>query len=426
MKKALVIFLAMALLATVAYAGTQPKAGGPVTVKVLAYGDNSNQEGQNWVRIVDAFMAANPDITIDYEMLYDEAYHNKVSARLASGDIPHMAYMGADARWSASWAEAGQQVDHRDFLDPNYYDLDLIGPMGPNGEIWEIPLGTANLCTVLYFNTELAAELGLSEPATYEELAAMAPVCQEAGIEVISIDGADGWAWGSCLMSTVIARMSGNPNWVKEAVEGMHKFNDPVFVDSLAFLRRLVDDGVISDKSLLVDYGTNLSNYSNKKALFVIQGQWASGGIDKAVADVTKMMAWPVLPGEKGAANTIAAAINPGYGLTKAGYEDPAVREAALKFLKYYNSEPEVTQRLLDGGIVAPVLKGYVPPDGLQPISVSKLELAQSISGISNVIDAYLSGAPNDALNAGMQAIVAGEKTPEDVANEVQELLAGM
>jgi raffinose/stachyose/melibiose transport system substrate-binding protein len=79
----------------------------------MAYGDNSNPEGVNWVRIVDAFHKANPGIKIDYELLYDEAYHQKVAARLASGDVPHLAYMGADARWGAPWKESGQQFDHR-------------------------------------------------------------------------------------------------------------------------------------------------------------------------------------------------------------------------------------------------------------------------------------------------------------------------
>jgi raffinose/stachyose/melibiose transport system substrate-binding protein len=331
--------------------------------------------------------------------------------------------MGADARWAAAWAEAGQQVDHRGLIDANYYDLGLIGPMGPNGEIWEIPLGTSNLCTVLYMNTALIKELGLAEPKTYADMVAMVPAAKAVGIDVVSIDGADGWAWGSCLMSTIIARISGNANWVKEAVEGKHKFTDKALVDSLKMLQQMVKDGVISDKSVLVDYGTNTSNFSNKKALFMVQGQWASGSIDKAVADVTKLMAWPSFPGETGTKGSIAAAINPGYGLTKAATTDAATKAAALKFIKYFNSEPEVTQRLLDGGIVAPVLKNFVAPDDLSPINKSKLALAQSGPTITNVIDAYLSGAPNDALNAGMQAIVVGEKTPEQVAAEVEGLL---
>lgn len=425
MKKALVICLVMVMAAVAAFAGTtaDPKVSN-VAVKVLGYGDNSNAEGQNWVRIVAAFEAANPNIDIDDELLYDEAYHQKAAARLASGDVPHVAYMGADARWGAIWKEAGQQYDHRDVMDAGYYDMSMIPPMGDGGEIWEIPLGSSNLCTVLYMNTDLVKELGLSEPKTYADMVSMVPAAQAAGIDVVSIDGADGWAWGSCLMSTIIARMSGDPNWVKDAVEGKNKFTDPAMVDSLSMLKTMVADGVISDKSVLVDYGTNISNFSNKKALFMVQGQWAAGSIDKAVADVTKMMVWPAFPGEKtGAKGSIAAAIQVGYGLTKAGADDPNIREAALKFIKYFNSEAEVTQRLRDGAIVSPILKGYVPPDDLPAVIKSKVALAQTAPIETNVIDAYLSGPPNDTLNAGMQAIVVGDKEPGALAAEVEGLL---
>ena len=397
---------------------------GKVVVKAMAYGDNSNQEGVNWVRIVDTFEKANPDIDIDYEMLYDEAYHQKVVARLAAGDIPDLAYMGADARWGAPWKEAGQQFDHRDVIDWNYYDASLVPPMGPNGEVFEIPLGTSNITTVLFMNEKLMQSLGLSAPKTYADLVAMVPVARKAGIEVVGIDGADGWAWGSCLMSTIIARISGDPQWVSKAVAGQYKFTDKAFVDSLAFLERMVKDGVISSKSVLIDYGANVSNYSNGKALFMVQGQWVAGGIENPeVANNTAMLAWPTLPGEKpGNEGSVAAAIQVGYGLTKSGASDPAVRDAALKFIQYFYSEPETTQRLRDGAIVAPILKGYQVPADLPAIVKQKVALAQR-APVTDVIDAYLSGDANEALNTGMQKIVSGQATPQQIAAQVESLV---
>ena len=397
---------------------------GKVVVKAMAYGDNSNQEGVNWVRIVDTFEKANPDIDIDYEMLYDEAYHQKVVARIAAGDIPDLAYMGADARWGAPWKEAGQQFDHRDVIDWNYYDASLVPPMGPNGEVFEIPLGTSNITTVLFMNEKLMQSLGLSAPKTYADLVAMVPVARKAGIEVVGIDGADGWAWGSCLMSTIIARISGDPQWVSKAVAGQYKFTDKAFVDSLAFLEKMVKDGVISSKSVLIDYGANVSNYSNGKALFMVQGQWVAGGIENPeVANNTAMLAWPTLPGEKpGNEGSVAAAIQVGYGLTKSGASDPAVRDAALKFIQYFYSEPETTQRLRDGAIVAPILKGYQVPADLPAIVKQKVALAQK-APVTDVIDAYLSGDANEALNTGMQKIVSGQATPQQIAAQVESLV---
>jgi raffinose/stachyose/melibiose transport system substrate-binding protein len=424
MKKLLHVFLALILIAAVVFVfGCKKESAAKVVVKTMAYGDNSNPEGVNWLRIVDAFEKKNPKIDIDFELLYDEAYHQKVVARLAAGDVPHLAYMGADARWGAPWKEAGQQYNHKPHLDAKYYDLSLIPPMGANGEIWEIPLGTSNITTVLYMNEKLVKSLGFSAPKTYQDIVAMVPAAKAKGLDVISIDGADGWAWGSCLMSCVIARLAGDPAWVSKAVAGQYKFTDQVFVDSLAFIETMVKDGVIAPKSLLVDYGANLSNFSNEKALFMVQGQWIAGSIENPeVANNTLMMAWPTLPGEKPAtAGSVAAAISVGYGITKAGAADPAVRDAALKFLQYFYSHAETTQRLRDGAIVAPVLKNFKVPDDLPRLVKQKVALAKSAMN-TDVIDAFLSGAPNDALNAGMQKIAAGQATAKKIAEEVEAL----
>jgi raffinose/stachyose/melibiose transport system substrate-binding protein len=426
MKKATAILAVLLLLSAASlFAGGQSGAKAEVVVvKTMAYGDQSNPEGVNWLRIVDYFEKDNPNIDIDFELLYDEAYHQKVVARLAAGDIPDLAYMGADARWGLPWKEAGQQFDHRPYMDASYYDLSLIPDMGPNGEIWEIPLGTSNITTVLYMNENLAKSLGFPAPKTYQEMAAVAPKAQAQGLDVVSIDGADGWAWGSCLMSGIIARISGDPHWVSKAVEGQNKFTDKAMVDSLSLITTMIKDGVISPKSVLVDYGANLSNYSNQKALFMVQGQWIAGSIENPeVAQNTFMMAWPKLPGEKAAtAGSVAAAIQVGYGLTKQGGTNPPVRDAALKFLQVFYSHAETEQRLRDGAIVAPILKNFKVPDDLPRIVKQKVELAQSAMN-TDVIDAFLSGAPNDTLNAGMQKIASGQSTAKDVAAEVESLL---
>ncbi|AEJ60529.1 extracellular solute-binding protein family 1 [Spirochaeta thermophila DSM 6578] len=425
MKRVLCLVLTLFLLAGTIFAGGKQEgaAAGKVTLDVLAYGDAANVEGQQWISIVEGFMSENPDIEIKYELLYDEAYHQKRTARIAAGDVPDLAYLGADARWGKDWMEAGLLVDHRKWLDPGYYDLSLIPPMGPNGEVWYVPLGTSNITTVLYMNRALVEQLGFSAPKTYEDLVAMVPTARAKGLNVVEIAGADGWVWGSCLMSGVVGRITGDPTWVQKAVKGEKKFTDPEFVASLALLKKMVDDGVISSKCLLVNYGTALSNFNNQKALFMIDGQWRAGGIDPTLAENVELLPIPKLPGEKpNVAGSAAAAISVGYGLTKAGADDPAKREAGLRFLQYFNSPMWVEQRLRDGAIVAPILKNFPLPDDLPTIVKRKVVFAQGVKVITDVIDAHLSGAANDALNAGMQKIVGGQATAEEVAAQVEKL----
>ena len=424
MKKALIFMLVALVLSFGIYAnGSDEENGGKkITLNVLGYGDNSNQEGIIWNKQIAEFKEMHPEVNIVSELLYDEAYHQKVTARLAAGDAPHVAYMGADARWGAPWKEAGMQVDNRPYIDPEVFDYSLIPEMGSNGERYYIPIGTGNITTVLYANVPLLESLGLDVPKTYEDMVAMVPVAKKAGLEVVSIAGADSWVWGSCFLSSLIARTSGDPKWVSKAVNGENKFNDPAMVDALALVKRMVDDGVISEKAVLVDYGAALSNFSNQKSLFMIDGQWRAGGVENPdVRNNMKLMALPVMPGEKSStAGSVAAAWSVGYGLTKKAIDD-GVDKIAGDFIAYINNEKWSTQRLRDGAIVAPVLKNYQVPSDLPPEAAQKVALAQSAM-TTEVIDAFLTGPPNDTLNEGMQKIASGSATPKEVADAVESL----
>ncbi|MBN1409210.1 MAG: carbohydrate ABC transporter substrate-binding protein [Spirochaetales bacterium] len=187
MKKVILIVFFLIIIIGMAIAGTQLKEGGAIVVKTMAYGSPSNSEGQDWLRIVDAFEMENPNIDIAYELLYGDAYHQKVNARLASGDIPHLAYMGTMGKWSEPWQAAGQQTDLRPYIDANFIDISLIPPMGPNGEIWEIPLGRVEFTSILYMNMALADSYSLTQPVTYDDLLAMVPTAQANGKNVVSI-----------------------------------------------------------------------------------------------------------------------------------------------------------------------------------------------------------------------------------------------
>jgi raffinose/stachyose/melibiose transport system substrate-binding protein len=55
-------------------------------------------------------------------------------------------------------------------------------------------------------------------------------------------------------------------------------------------------------------------------------------------------------------------------------------------------------------------------------LSKQKVVLAQSALN-TDVIDAFLSGDANEALNTGMQKIVSGQATPLQIANQVESLM---
>jgi len=419
-KKIILVSLFAVLAFGLVFAAPSKDKSGKTVLKVLAYGDNSNAEGQNFVRLVTAFEKANPDIKVDFELLYDDAYHSKAKARIASGDVPHVAYFSSDKRWGGSWREAGLLVDHTPYLNTALYNIDAF-PL-QNGAREYVPLGTTNDCTVLFANTALLNELGLSMPKTYADMVAMVPVAKAKGIEVLTVGGAADWVWGSCVLSAFISRTTGLLDAPEQIVNGTKKVTDADVVAALDFLNTMVNDGVITSNAVLVDTQQAVSNFSNKKALFLLGGQWEAGGIVPEIAKDTKLVSFPSIPGEKAsAALSSAGAIQVGYGFTKQAVTDGVVN-AAVKFLDYLNNDAEVIQRLRDGAIVAPVTYAAIPSD--MPAIINE-KVAYGAAGYpsAQVIDSYLSGDPNDLLNAGMQQIVAGKATAAEIAAKVQAAL---
>lgn len=421
MKKLLAVTCVLAIAASLFAAPKAKKAKKvkQVTLNIMGYGDNSNSEGQTFKRICEEFEAENPDVKIDYEMLYDEAYHQKAVSRLAAGDVPDIAYMGADARWGAEWQEAGQQINNVPFY-PSNIDASLVPDFFGNGNKPYLPLGGSNYCTVVAINMDLLNKIGGKVPETYDDMKALAKLCKANGIQLMSTHGADGWVWGSCVMSGIIPRTTGDLKWIEKAVNKQVKFTDKGFVDALSVLSTWVKDGVLDPNSVLTDNGTGMSNFVNGKYLMYIDGQWAFGENNLgALSKSVKLISIPQVPGEKACAGSLAGAWQVGYGITKQGAKDKKVLDAAKRWIAYFYSYDETVQRLQDGGISAPIIKDFKLPAGMDPCIAEKAKLGAYPS--CYVIDSYLTGVANDTLNAGMQDIVSGKITAEALAKNVQK-----
>ena len=132
-------------------------------------------------------------------------------------------------------------------------------------------------------------------------------------------------------------------------------------------------------------------------------------------------MPWPVMPYDKpGMKGSIPAAWTVGYGVMKQAVDD-GVDGLAAEFLAMINNMEWSTQRLTSGAIVAPVIKGYKLPSNVPVETAQKIALAAN-APFSQVIDAYLAGPPNGALNEGMQKIVTGTATAAEIAAAVEAL----
>ena len=389
-----------------------------VPLDIMAYGDNSSPEGQLIAQTIKDFQAANPNIAVTSSITFNDPFHEKARARVAGKNAPDVIYLWPGAK-SGYIYNAGLGVDYGKYVDKSKFLAAALAPQGPKGEVYEVPMGLTNT-SVLFENTALLKQLGVQEPKSYADLVALVAPLKAKGIAVISFAGSQDWVYNSCLVSTLVGRFTGDANWVKDTVDGKHKFTDKGFVDALAFMKKMFDDGVISPASVQNDYGASLAQFLAGKALFTLDGDWRAGGMGDGFEVNVKLLNLPALPGEK-LANSSSVVGATGYGMTTQALRDPKVADAAKKFIDFYNSEAQATLRLT-GGVATTSLVSLSknPPADTPLLMKARLALTASVVPV-NVMDNFIPEQAMTPFATGMVQIVLGKATPAQVAADLEK-----
>ncbi|MBL8965604.1 MAG: extracellular solute-binding protein [Spirochaetaceae bacterium] len=424
-KRILFALLAAVVVAGLLLGGCAQKSS-KVTLKVLNYADATTPGYAVEKKIWDDFRAANPDINLEYEELFNEPFHQKTEAYAAAGKLPDVLYMWPSGRSSTLYNKKLVK-DLTPFLAADkakYLEATMVPQM--NGIIGELPLTITNT-HMLYVNTKLLAELGLKEPATYEDLKAMVPVAKKAGKDVILMAAKDDWVLQSCLFSMISGRMAGD-KFIDDALAGKAKFTDKPFVDALAFVGTMIKDGVMSKNILQVAYGEGPALFAAGKSLFYIDGEWRAGAfitdpntgkalIAPADQKNIKLTVLPAIAGET-LPGSSSAVVGTGFGMSAAVKSGSAVEKAAWKLISYMASPEVAKQRLETGAFARASIKG-VTSDKLEPIQ--QMNAAFAPAAASYVLDGVLDAKVYGPINVGLQEIILGSKTAEQVAADTQK-----
>lgn len=430
--KRITVVVALVLAALVLVTGCSKKeaaeSSGKVTLRVLNYADAAEAGYAIEKKIWDDFRAANPDIILEYEELFDEPFHHKTEAYAASGNLPDVLFMWPSGR-SSTLYNKGLVKDLTPLVAPIKNNLEpyATAPQA-HGILGEIPQTNTNT-SYMFVNDGLLKQLGLEKPKTYQDMVNMVPVARAAGVEVLIMPAMDDWVFQSCLFSLVSGRLAGD-EFIDAALAGNAKFTDQKFVDVLDFFAKLVKDGVMNKNVLNIDYGQGPNLFASGKCLFYIDGDWRVGAFitdpetGEALIPVNEqpnysIMNFPAIPGEINK-NSSSVIVGTGYGMN-ANIPAGSAKEAAAWRLIQYLVSPEVAKQKLESGAFLTASWIGVTSDKLEPLSraAAKVEVDIPTYVIDGVLDAQVFGP----INVGLQEIVLGTKTPAQVAADTQKAL---
>jgi len=392
--------------------GEDEAAGGGQTLRYLV----EQQEDATAQKALQEHIAADfteeSGIEVELETLPLDVMRTVLQTQLRSGEGPDVFAWGSGPGFGGALAEAGLVMD----LTPAYeergwevYDF-AKQRVTVDDKVYGLP-GEAETIG-LFYNKDVFAELGLEEPQTLQDLEAASQAVREAGLTPMAVGNKEGWEGGH-LLSMALSSIVGSEG-MEALVSGEKPWTSPEVVAALKLWQDYNRAGYLPESPTSVDYDTSTALFYSGDAAMIPTGSWLVAELeDNADFEV----GYIPFPGPDG----------PGIfagGLGSGPYVSATTdnEEAALEFLDFLAS-PEHAKWTVEN--LATIPPREVDTQGVEasPLFAQVLEDTAKLSESGDFgynIDVLVSDAFNEAMYDGMQAVLTGQATPEQVAASLE------
>ena len=278
--------------------------------------------------------------------------------------------------------------------------------------IYGVPIDVSNI--QMLYNKDLFKKAGLdpqSPPRTFEQFLAAGKKLKEAGIQGFVSGWAETWMI-DCLASNFAFNIMGEKK-IMRTFEGKVPYTDPDWISVFGLFKEMAEAGVLAKGIVTMNNKDAEQNFANERYAFAFNGSWCvnvyqgmNPNLNYAAMFVPRVSErYPML-------------IWGGAGSSFMVNANSKNKEKAVEFLKWF-SDTEQQAYLAQATNNLPANK-----DCLAGISPMLSQFAQSMENTThpNIWPVHEKGPVVEAFTVGIQSIILGTKTPEQVAQEVQEV----
>ncbi len=414
-KKSIAVMLTASMLmgTTAGMTVAQAAEGERPEVRVLIKWAES--QISNWTELVDEYNAdeSNP-VTINLEFYGSEGYDDKVKAELI-GDDPAGVVQLMKTTFN-EYSANGQLEELSGFIEDQGWNynpgaLAWAGPLNnEDGGVYGIPDFANTSC--IFYNTQIFEELNLEIPTDIESLKAVSATLNENGYKAI-VTGATNWC-ATDLLAKVQAQLVG-ADFLVQCYNNEAKYNDPQMVEALTIVNDLVEAGVIDKSSADYTDDDAIAEFVMGNAAMYTAHTGMASAIDSVKDedfryDVIETMNFVDEP------KTSVSVTWGSMWCIPSNVQDKEAAEAALAFLfgeKVQKSDVEDLGKIVNvdewnAGLTHPAL-----------LTASK-QLAGAGTADSFYLLDMVSAKVLDNLNKGIQEMIQGSKTPQEVMDNAQ------
>lgn len=383
----------------------------------------SDQRTEFMKEIMTQFRAKYTNYEIDEQQIPRDQYQTKLKTQAAAGQLPDAFVIWPNAM-TIEFSKAGLLADINDLLSRETEWKDkFIGraleEFTVDGKTYSAGLGVS-VTSIVFYNKALFEKYNLTYPTNYAELKKAITTFKENKVIPIAHGNKAKWPAQSSIISCLANRYTGS-EWLDNVLaKNGAKFTDPEFVAALTTFKEITDMGAFNKDFSSIDNVQARDYFYRGDAAMMIEGSWAVPDlIEKLTPEMKPNIELGILPafeGGKGDANVMSGVSATGIAINaKASPE----QKTAVENLIMFTTNSDAQKLYAKSNIPVSYKDVDIDSSTSDPI-YTKLTKLISDHPLVTVYDSALNSEQADIVNNGLQAIMSNQKTPEQIAEQLQ------
>jgi len=388
-----------------------PKAENePVTLTVWSW---RTEDEKAYNEIFDVYEKEHPNVTVEFVPFVATDYNNILATGLTGEGGPDVVQLRAYGGLQPL-VEAGQlePLDGKVKTLDNFTPSILKGATGiKDGHIYGVPFGIQAVAA--YYNKGIFDKLGLSEPTTWDEFINVLETLKKEGYTPIAAPAKDTWML-PIIHDAVGAPRYGGPEFEKKVLAGETDFTDPNYVASIQLVKDL--QPYMPENVVGVGYQDARTLFITEMAPMFIGGSFEVGyWRDQAPDMEIGIFRVPPAPDSVHDGPLTPGWMDGSYGVNV----NSDAKEEAIKLVEWMGT-PEFGQMFTEKIKQLSPLPEAKPTDPLLQ-QFAKYYAETPASYLMLVNFRYGDPSGSTLLGNGIQKMLLGDMTAEEVAQSVQE-----
>lgn len=337
----LVLVMSLGLLSGCGGGGGNESTGGESNVlKMMCVGTAADAYVPGYNKVIEDFNNSNEfGVKVEIEYIANSDYKTKLTTLMASDSEPDIIFT-----WELGYLEAfvngGKIVSLQPYLDEDTawkdsFNDGMLEQLTYNGEVYGIP--TQESAAIMYYNTKIFEDNGLSVPTTYQEYLDCCETLKAAGVTPVALASTPDDAW---LVSQYIQQLSNGiagDKLFNDLKAGTGAWDDPAFIQAAELFAAEVENGYFEQGFTGVSGDEARAIFAAGNAAMYFNGSWECSNLSAdaeacAVGEYVSCFTMPAVDSQY--TNISVGSVDTSFAVTK----NCKNVDAAVALLKHWTN----------------------------------------------------------------------------------------